>query len=116
MRSADPVAPRARTRALLEGAPEARTDRARSLPKPEPERQDDDHEGKAPRGGFLRRHPVRAAIGAASLLLVAGAGYVYWDYASHFESTDDAFIAARQFAIAPKVPGYLVEVPVTDNQ
>jgi membrane fusion protein, multidrug efflux system len=45
-----------------------------------------------------------------------GAGYVYWDYASHFESTDDAFIAARQFAIAPKVSGYITEVPVIDNQ
>jgi membrane fusion protein, multidrug efflux system len=103
----------ARTR---EEAPDARTDR-QPLPKPEPERQEDDgHEGEAPRGGFLRRHPVRAAIGAASLLLAAGAGYVYWDYASHFESTDDAFIAARQFAIAPKVSGYVTEVPVTDNQ
>ena len=35
---------------------------------------------------------------------------------SHFESTDDAFIAARQFAIAPKVSGYVTAVPVTDNQ
>jgi membrane fusion protein, multidrug efflux system len=98
-------------------APVAKTDRRRSEPNPEPEqREDHGHEGEAPRGGFLRRHPVRAAIGAASLLLAAGAGYVYWDYASHFESTDDAFIAARQFAIAPKVSGYVTEVPVTDNQ
>ncbi len=51
------------------------------------------------------------------LLFVAlPAGYLYWDYASHFESTDDAFIAARQFTIAPKVPGYLTAVPVTDNE
>ena len=34
----------------------------------------------------------------------------------HFETTDDAFIAARQFAIAPKVSGYITAVPVTDNQ
>jgi membrane fusion protein, multidrug efflux system len=46
----------------------------------------------------------------------AAGGYLYWDYAEHFETTDDAFIAARQFAIAPKVPGYLTAVPVTDNQ
>ena len=43
-------------------------------------------------------------------------GYIYWDYARHFESTDDAFIEARQFAVAPKVSGYIVAVPVTDNQ
>ena len=35
---------------------------------------------------------------------------------AHYETTDDAFIAARQFAIAPKVPGYITAVPVTDNQ
>src|SRR5271170_4313809 len=108
--------PRSRTPARRE-APDAKADRNRPRPKPEPEpRQVDSDEGEAPRGGFFRRHPVRAAIGAASLLLAAGAGYVYWDYASHFESTDDAFIAARQFAIAPKVSGYVTEVPVTDNQ
>ena len=51
-----------------------------------------------------------------ALLLAAVAGYIYWDYTSHFESTDDAFIAARQFAIAPQVAGYVTAVPVTDNQ
>jgi membrane fusion protein (multidrug efflux system) len=48
--------------------------------------------------------------------LAAAAGYIYWDHSGHFESTDDAFIAARQFAIAPQVPGYVTAVPVTDNQ
>jgi membrane fusion protein, multidrug efflux system len=48
---------------------------------------------------------------------IIGTGAIlYWDYASHYESTDDAFIAARQFPIAPKVPGYLTAVPVTDNE
>ena len=57
-----------------------------------------------------------AGVGLIALLLAGAAGYVYWDNASHFESTDDAFIAARQFAIAPKVAGYVTAVPVTDNQ
>jgi membrane fusion protein (multidrug efflux system) len=43
-------------------------------------------------------------------------GYVYVDDAKHFESTDDAFIAARQSALAPKVSGYITAVPVTDNE
>ena len=64
----------------------------------------------------MLRRPF-AVVGGLILLFVAlPAGYVYWDYASHFESTDDAFIAARQFTIAPKVPGYLTAVPVTDNE
>jgi membrane fusion protein, multidrug efflux system len=75
----------------------------------------DDERRDEPRRGMLRR-PF-AVVGGLILLFVAlPAGYLYWDYASHFESTDDAFIAARQFTIAPKVPGYLTAVPVTDNE
>jgi membrane fusion protein (multidrug efflux system) len=69
-----------------------------------------------PRKGFLRRRPLMAGAGLIAVLAAGAATYVYWDSASHFESTDDAFIAARQFAIAPKVPGYVTAVPVTDNQ
>lgn len=68
----------------------------------------------------VQKHPARrrriVVAGAALFLLAAGSGYVYWDGASRYESTDDAFIAARQTAIAPKVAGYITEVPVTDNQ
>jgi membrane fusion protein (multidrug efflux system) len=50
------------------------------------------------------------------LAATLGGGYLYMDYTGHFESTDDAFIAARQSALAPKVSGYITAVPVTDNQ
>jgi membrane fusion protein, multidrug efflux system len=69
-----------------------------------------------PRKSFIRRRPLMAGAGLIALLVAGAATYVYWDGASHFESTDDAFIAARQFAIAPKVAGYVTAVPVTDNQ
>jgi membrane fusion protein, multidrug efflux system len=69
-----------------------------------------------PRKGWLRRHPVLAPLALVALLLAAAAGYLYWDHTAHFESTDDAFIASRQFAIAPQVAGYVTAVPVTDNQ
>jgi membrane fusion protein (multidrug efflux system) len=68
------------------------------------------------RKSFLRRHPLVAGAGLIALLVAGAATYVYWDNSSHFESTDDAFIAARQFAIAPKVAGYVTAVPVSDNQ
>src|SRR6202012_170764 len=42
--------------------------------------------------------------------------YLYVDQSRHFQSTDDAFVAARQSSLAPKVSGYLTDVPVTDNQ
>jgi membrane fusion protein (multidrug efflux system) len=50
------------------------------------------------------------------LASIAGSGYLYIDDASRFQSTDDAFIAARQSTIAPKVSGYITAVPVTDNE
>jgi membrane fusion protein, multidrug efflux system len=71
--------------------------------------------GDTPRKRGPRRL-LALSLGAVLLASAAGGGYLYWDYASHFETTDDAFIAARQFAIAPKVAGYLTAVPVTDNQ
>src|ERR1700726_3450977 len=71
---------------------------------------------KKRRKGFLKRRPVVLAIGAMLLAAALGGGYVYLDYAEHFQSTDDAFIAARQSALAPKVSGYITAVPVTDNE
>jgi membrane fusion protein (multidrug efflux system) len=68
------------------------------------------------RGNSLLRRPAVLAIGAVLLAATLGGGYVYLDYAKHFQSTDDAFIAARQTALAPKVSGYLTAVPVTDNE
>jgi membrane fusion protein (multidrug efflux system) len=70
----------------------------------------------APRNSFLRRRPFSSAIGAVLLAAVLAGGYLYVDYASRFQSTDDAFIAARQSALAPKVSGYITAVPVTDNE
>jgi membrane fusion protein (multidrug efflux system) len=68
------------------------------------------HKGNAPR----RR--IAVVIGGFFSAVAAVGGYVYWDHAAHFESTDDAFIAARQFAVGPKVSGYIIAIPVTDNQ
>jgi membrane fusion protein, multidrug efflux system len=62
------------------------------------------------------RRALRASLAALLLASVAGGGYLYWDNAKRYETTDDAFIAARQFAVAPKVPGYITAVPVTDNE
>jgi membrane fusion protein, multidrug efflux system len=77
--------------------------------------QDREH-GDKPRPGLLRRHPFAFVLGLLLFILVSAASYLAWDYARRFQSTDDAFIAARQFSIAPKVSGYITAVPVTDNQ
>jgi membrane fusion protein (multidrug efflux system) len=71
---------------------------------------------RSPDKGWLHRHPVVFVLASASLLLLPAAGYLDWDNSLHFETTDDAYIASRQFAIAPEVPGYITAVPVTDNE
>jgi membrane fusion protein (multidrug efflux system) len=72
--------------------------------------------GKEQRKGLLRRRPFISAIGAMLLASIMAGGYIYLNHAEHFETTDDAFIAARQSPIAPKVSGYVTAVPVTDNE
>ena len=90
--------------------------------KPEAHGERSERDGDGEKGGGSevrqprRRRRLIMAAGALVLAVGAPAGYVYWDNLSHFESTDDAFIAARQFSVAPKVAGYVTAVPVTDNQ
>lgn len=88
------------------------------LPAPPQDWQSDRAPGSEDRRrhGLLRRRSIVIGLGALLGIAVAAGGTLYWNYASHFESTDDAFIAARQFPIAPKVSGYITAVPVTDNQ
>ncbi|MBR0798819.1 HlyD family secretion protein [Bradyrhizobium jicamae] len=64
----------------------------------------------------LREHWILATAGACLLLIALIGGVAYWLDIRHYESTDDAFVAARSFSVASKVGGYVVQVPVTDNQ
>ncbi|MDH2343660.1 MULTISPECIES: HlyD family secretion protein [unclassified Bradyrhizobium] len=64
----------------------------------------------------LREHWLLATVGAIVLLAALIGGLLYWLQVRHYESTDDAFVAARSFSVASKVGGYVSDVPVTDNQ
>jgi len=92
-------------------APSPSQSPAAKQPAPQPQAA-----AKERRLGFLYRRPVVSAVGAVLLASVMAGGYLYLDYARHFVSTDDAFIAARQSTLAPKVAGYITAVPVTDNE
>ena len=102
--------PAERREAPAQESPQAKPEPA----KPEPAKpQDDDAQSKPP---LWRRRPLLIPGLVALAALAVAAGYVWWDNAAHFESTDDAFVAARQTTLSPKVTGYVVSVPVTDNQ
>lgn len=66
--------------------------------------------------GRLREHWKLTAAVIGILLAVFVAGVAYWLDIRDYESTDDAFVAARNFSVAPKVSGYVTDIPVTDNQ
>lgn len=106
-------------RDLLDLQPEAREPgETRREPEGTDSRSDaQDGGGEDTRPSVLRRHPWWFVLGALALLILGVAGYFYWQVELYpYETTDDAFVDARSFSIAPKVGGYVVAVPVTDNQ
>lgn len=61
----------------------------------------------------------RGLLAGAAVVLLAAASWYGWDYwtvGRFLVSTDDAYVKADNTAIAPKVSGYLNQVPVGDNQ
>ena len=80
---------------------------------------DDKRDGdNVPKDRFriVREHPY-LSIGAVVLLVAALIGGTLWYVqARHFETTDDAFVDARQFSVAPRVAGVVTEVHVADNK
>jgi len=58
---------------------------------------------------------LRIAIGAA---VIAGVvyGVHWWSVGRFIEDTDDAYVGGDVTVIGPKVPGYITQVVVTDNQ
>ncbi|MDQ0391475.1 HlyD family secretion protein [Labrys monachus] len=73
-------------------------------------------EAGKPRRNWIRRHPFLSVGIAIVAALALVAVLLWWLQARHFESTDDAFIDARAFSVAPEVTGYLVDVPIEDNE
>ncbi|MGB6396225.1 MAG: HlyD family secretion protein [Bradyrhizobium sp.] len=68
-----------------------------------------------PRKGAIRRF-LLAGAAVALLAGVAWYGWDYWTVGRYLVSTDDAYVKADNTTIAPKVSGYLSEVPVGDNE
>jgi len=64
----------------------------------------------------MREHWLLLTVVLCVLLVAVTGGLLYWFSVRDYESTDDAFVAARSFSVAPKVGGYVTAVPVTDNQ
>ncbi len=68
-----------------------------------------------PADNSRRQRALRGAI-VIVLLLAAAAGVYYFVAVRPYEATDDAFIDGHAIPIAPKVAGYVVALPIKDNQ
>lgn len=71
--------------------------------------------GHSPKRAFPRRLVMRAALVAVALVAL-GYGTYWWTTARYLESTDDAYVGGDVTVLGPKVPGYIAQVLVTDNQ
>ncbi|WP_081175240.1 HlyD family secretion protein [Rhizobium rhizosphaerae] len=84
---------------------------------PQPENAADGNKSEAKKPSILRRHPLWILFGLLAVAAICIAGYFVWLIYFHpYESTDDAFVEARSFAIATKAAGYVATIDVTDNQ
>ncbi len=65
---------------------------------------------------IIKRHPIAFIASLLMLVALCVIGYFVWLVYFHpYETTDDAFIDARSFAVASKVSGYVADVRVSDN-
>jgi membrane fusion protein, multidrug efflux system len=67
------------------------------------------------RDALRQRRGMIVAI-AAGVALLGLAIALWWLHASHYESTDDAFIDARTVQVSAQVSAAITDVPVTDNE
>src|SRR4051794_813850 len=67
-------------------------------------------------GNRSLRRVLLAGAAVAGLAVGLSFGWDYWTVGRFHISTDNAYVQADNVTIAPKVPGYLAEVLIHDNQ
>ena len=73
----------------------------------------------APKARNIKGQLRRLLLTGAAVAVLSGAvwyGWDYWTVGRFLVSTDDAYVKADNTTIAPKVSGYLSQVPVGDNE
>ncbi len=75
----------------------------------------EDGEKNPPKKGLLQR-PVTLVILIVVVLAAVIGAIAFFIHASHFESTDDAFVDTHLVRLAPQISGRVLKVLVEDNQ
>jgi membrane fusion protein, multidrug efflux system len=68
------------------------------------------------RGRWSLRRLLIALAAGLSMILACLYGDYYWNTGRFLVTTDDAYVQAHSALIAPQVSGYIIAVPVDDNQ
>jgi membrane fusion protein, multidrug efflux system len=89
------------------------------------DRQSGDAEDQPPDAGengsqgvktAFKKHSIAILVCGGLIVLGVVGGVVWYLHSRHYESTDDAFIDARQVLVSPQVTGDIISVNVTDDQ
>ncbi|HEX5397571.1 MAG TPA: HlyD family secretion protein [Verrucomicrobiae bacterium] len=87
-----------------------------TLPRPRSNGDEKIQTGPPPnKGAAKKRHRQILAAAAALGVALAASAYYYW-FVVPFETTDDAFVEGYVTPIAAKVPGYVAQLLIKDNQ
>ncbi len=65
---------------------------------------------------FHFRHALLACLLLAAVVAAVKFAETWWTVGRFLESTDDAYVGGEVTVIAPKVPGFIAQVNVSDNQ
>ena len=79
----------------------------------------DKGDGKKKKKSPLKNPKVRIGLVLAAIVLLVGFAiwfHHYWTIGRFQQSTNDAYLQADQVTVSPKVPGYIEQVFVQDNQ
>ena len=66
--------------------------------------------------GFLSKRTMLVTAMVLATMGLLKLGYDWWAVGRFIETTDDAYIGGDVTTIAPKVPGFIMQLAVTDNQ
>ena len=87
-----------------------------TLRRPNANGDEENSTGPPPdQGAAKKRHTHKLAAIAALVVALAAGAYYFW-FVLPFQDTDDAFIEGYVIPIAAKVPGYVDQLLITDNQ
>ena len=87
-----------------------------TLRRPESNGDEKIQTGPPPDKGAAKKRLGRTLAAVAALAVALAAGVYYYWFVLPFETTDDAFVEGYVIPIAPKVPGYVAQLLIKDNQ